>query len=54
MSSNLLKNEVDYKSAVLRTISIFHAEEETAEADELAILLVLIKNYEDKYIHLIQ
>ena len=54
MSWNLLKTELDYRSAVLRTFSIFHALEDTPEADELAILLVLIKNYEDKYIHLIQ
>ena len=54
MSWNLLKTELDYRSAVLRTFSIFHAQDDTPEADELAILLFLIKDYEDKYIPLLQ
>ena len=50
MSWNLLKTELNYRSAVLRTFSIFHAQEDTPEADELAILLFLIKDYEDRTI----
>ncbi len=33
-------------------MAIFHAEEGTSQADELALLLVLVKDYEDKHIHL--
>lgn len=52
MSWKVIKTEEDYKTAVKRTIEIFHAEEGTPEADELALLLVLVKDYEDKNIPL--
>ena len=48
----VLKNEVDYKNALDRTINIFHAEPGTHEFEELELLLVLIKDYEDKYIQI--
>lgn len=48
----VIKTEAAYQKAIKRTIAIFHAEEGTPEADELAVLLVLVKDYEDKYIHL--
>jgi HTH-type transcriptional regulator/antitoxin HigA len=48
----VLKTEAEYKEALARTIEIFHAEDNTPEADELDLLLVLIKDYEDKNIHI--
>jgi HTH-type transcriptional regulator/antitoxin HigA len=46
----VLKAEPDYKEALNRTIEIFHAEDGTPEADELDLLLVLVKDFEDKHI----
>lgn len=46
----VLKNEADYKEALKRTILIFHAESGTFEFEELELLLVLVKDYEDKNI----
>jgi len=50
MNWKIIKNESEYQKAIKRTLKIFHAEEGTAEADELALLLLLIKDYEEKYI----
>ncbi|MBS1525806.1 MAG: transcriptional regulator [Bacteroidetes bacterium] len=47
----VLKSKAEYNEALARTIEIFHAEDGTSEADELDLLLVLIKDYEDKNIH---
>lgn len=52
MNWKVIKTQAEYKTAVKRTMQIFHAEEGTPEADELALLLVLVKDYEDKHIHL--
>lgn len=49
-SWKVIKTEPEYKKALARTIEIFHAEEGTPESDELDLLLVLIKDYEDKHI----
>jgi len=46
----VLKSESEYKEALARTIEIFHVEENTRETDELDLLLVLVKDYEDKHI----
>lgn len=46
----VLKSEPEYKEALARTIEIFHAEDDSPEADELDLLLVLVKDYEDKNI----
>lgn len=48
----VLKTKGEYTHAVKRTMEIFHAEEGTSEADELDLLLVLVKDYEDKNIQL--
>lgn len=45
----VIKTEVQYKKAVKRTMEIFQAAE-GSEADELELLLVLVKDYEDKHI----
>lgn len=52
MKIKVIKTEAAYQKAIKRTLAIFDAEENTAEADELALLLVLVKDYEDKHIHL--
>ncbi len=46
----VLKTEAEYKEALNRTIHVFHAESGTPEFDELELLLVLVKDYEDKHI----
>jgi len=50
MDWKVLKTEEAYRSALKRTIEIFHTEDGTPEADELDLLLVLVKDYEDKNI----
>ncbi len=52
MNWKVIKTEAAYQKAIKRTLAIFQAKENTAEADELALLLVLVKDYEDKHIHL--
>ena len=46
----VLKTDVEFKEALARTIDIFHAEPGTPEFEELELLLVLVKDYEDKHI----
>jgi HTH-type transcriptional regulator / antitoxin HigA len=50
MSWKVVKTRTGYNKAIKRTMDIFHAEPGTAEADELDLLLVLVKDYEDKHI----
>ncbi len=52
MDWRVIKTEEEYQKTVKRTMAIFHAEEGTALADELALLLVLVKDYEDKHIQI--
>lgn len=46
----VLKTEEEYRIALNRTIQIFHADPGTSEFEELELLLVLVKDYEDKHI----
>ena len=48
MNWKLIKTEEEYQKALARTMEIFHAEAGTPEDDELGLLLLLIKDYEDK------
>ena len=50
MSWKVIKTEAAYQKAVKRTLAIFQVKEGTPEADELALLLLLVKDYEDKNI----
>lgn len=50
MELKILKTEIEYQKAIKRTLEIFHAEEGTPEEDELAVLLLLVKDYEEKNI----
>ena len=52
MNWSVLKTEAAYQKAIKRTMAIFQAKEGTPEANELALLLVLVKDYEDKHIQL--
>jgi HTH-type transcriptional regulator/antitoxin HigA len=52
MNWKVIKTEAAYQKAIKRTLAIFLVKEGSAEADELALLLVLVKDYEDKHIHL--
>jgi HTH-type transcriptional regulator/antitoxin HigA len=45
----VLKSEDEYDVALERTIEIFHAENGTPEFDELELLLLLVKDYEDRH-----
>lgn len=48
-SWKIIKNEAEYDVALDRTIEIFHAAEGTPESDELDVLLLLVKDYEDRH-----
>jgi len=48
MNSKVFKTENDYNNASIRLMEIFHAEPNTTENDELDLLIILIKDYDDK------
>ena len=48
MNWKVLKTEEDYNKASMRLMEIFHANPNTPESDELDLLLVLVKDYDDK------
>ena len=50
MELKVLRTETEYQKAIKRTLEIFHAEEGTSEDDELAVLLLLVKDYEEKHV----
>jgi HTH-type transcriptional regulator/antitoxin HigA len=50
MSWTILRTEEEYEKAIVRTLSIFHAAEGSREAEELALLLLLVSDYESKHI----
>jgi len=52
MNWKVLKTEEDYNKASMRLMEIFHAEPNTPESDELDLLIVLVKDYDDKNYHL--
>lgn len=52
MNWKVIKTETAYRKAIKRTMAIFDAAPGTIEGDELELLLVLVKDYEDKNIHL--
>jgi HTH-type transcriptional regulator/antitoxin HigA len=45
----VLKSEDDYDDALDRTMEIFHAEKGSADFEELELLLLLVKDYEDRH-----
>lgn len=52
MNWNVLKTNQEYQKALKRTMEIFNADLDSAEDRELDLLLVLVKDYEDKNISL--
>jgi HTH-type transcriptional regulator / antitoxin HigA len=50
MHWKVIKSKIQYKKALKRTMEIFHAAAGSPESDELELLLVLVKDYEDKHI----
>ena len=52
MNWKVIKNEEDYNKASIRLMEIFHSKPNTSESDELDLLLVLVKDYDDKHYHL--
>ncbi|WP_220765135.1 type II toxin-antitoxin system HigA family antitoxin [Flavobacterium sp. UMI-01] len=52
MNWKVLKTEDDYNKASIRMMEIFHAIPNTPEDDELDLLIVLIKDYDEKNYHL--
>lgn len=52
MNWKVLKSEKDYDKASRRLMEIFHAEPNTPENDELELLMVLVKDYDDKHYQL--
>ena len=48
MNWKVIKTESEHKRALKRAMEIFHAEPDTTEDDELGVLLLLIKDYEDR------
>ncbi len=45
----VLKTEKDYTTATSRLMEIFHALPGTPEADELELLIVLVKDYDERH-----
>ena len=52
MNWKVIKTEEDYNKASMRLMEIFHADPNTAESDELDLLMVLVKDYDDKHYQL--
>jgi HTH-type transcriptional regulator/antitoxin HigA len=50
MNWKVIKTEANYKKALRRTMEIFDASPGSKAEDELELLLVLVKDYEDKHI----
>jgi HTH-type transcriptional regulator/antitoxin HigA len=48
MKWKVLKTEKDYEKAAKRMMKIFHTEDEGPLLDELELLIVLIKDYDDR------
>lgn len=52
MNWKALKSEEDYQKASIRLMEIFHASPNSKEHDELELLLILVKDYDDKHYQL--
>lgn len=52
MNWKVLKTEEDYNKASIRLMEIFHTSPNTPESDELDLLMVLVKDYDDKHYEL--
>jgi len=52
MNWKVIKTEPEYQAGIKRTLQIFDAEPNTPKGEELELLLVLVKDYEEKHIQL--
>lgn len=52
MNWKVIKTEEEYNKASVRLMEIFHAEQNAPEGDELELLMVLIKDFDDKHFQL--
>lgn len=52
MNWTVLKTEEDYNKASMRLMEIFKAEPHSPEGEELDLLIVLVKDYDDKHYQL--
>ncbi len=52
MNWKVLKTEEDYNKASIRMMELFHSQPNTPENDELDLLIVLIKDYDEKHYQL--
>ena len=52
MKLKVITTELEHKIAVKRAMEIFHAEPNTPEDDELGLLILLIKDYEDRTVEM--
>lgn len=52
MNWKVLKTEEDYNKASMRMMELFHSEPNSPENDELDLLIVLIKDYDEKHYQL--
>ncbi|MEN7551292.1 hypothetical protein AAG747_25465 [Rapidithrix thailandica] len=50
MKIEILKTREDYENAIRRLEDVFDAPDDTPEADEAALLILLIEDYEDRYL----
>ena len=49
MNWKVLKTENDYNKATARLMEVFHAEQNTPEYEELALLILLVKDYDERH-----
>lgn len=49
MNWKVLKTEKEYNKASMRMMEIFHAAPNSPESDELDLLIVLVKDYDEKH-----
>ena len=49
MNWKVLQTEDEYSKASLRLMTIFHAKPNTPEYQEMQLLIILVKDYDDRY-----
>lgn len=54
MNWKVSKTENDYNNTFIRLMEIFNAEANTAESEELDLLIVLVKDYDGKQYQLLK
>ncbi len=52
MNWKVLKTSEDYQAASIRMMELFHATPGSPDGDELDMLIVLVKDYDDKHYNL--